>query len=83
MEPANGSDKAVEVPEPESRCSKCGKQTLCEYWENGAPTVFNDNFRHTCTDPACGFIEENLDVYGGQVGYEDRAYCPFCHRKCA
>lgn len=61
------------------KCPKCGQQTLeCYHWENGGPTSFNDNFRHTCTNPKCDYKKKSLDNYGGQAGYEDLPVCPMC-----
>ncbi len=65
-------------------CPHCGQSTVtCEYWDSGAGYYFYDNFRHRCANPACGYVVQSLDNYGGQSPYEhDWPNCPFCG-KCA
>lgn len=59
-------------------CPKCkNKSMVCTYWENGV-NFFNDNFRHRCGE--CGHVEEKLNVYGGQINFEDLPNCPMCGR---
>ena len=69
----------IKVDKP---CSKCGslQSVYCFYYENGGATMFYDNYDHVCLE--CGHHEHN-EEYGGQVGYEDHAYCHFCGRLCA
>ena len=66
------------------QCPKCKKMSLeCRYVENGGPTAFVDNFYHQCTNPACGFVAKEENVWAGAVSYEsDWPNCPFCGRLC-
>jgi hypothetical protein len=63
-------------------CPCCGQATMtCQYWDNGAGYYFYDNFRHRCSNPACRYVVQSLENYGGQSPYEyDWPNCPFCGR---
>ena len=66
----------------ETPCPKCGsaERMVCFYAESGDPNTFYDEFYHVCLK--CGNIQHTSE-YGGSVGYEDHADCPYCQHRWA
>jgi hypothetical protein len=69
----------------ELTCPKCLQPTVtCEYWWSGFGDSW-DIFRHACSNPECGHVEEQLGIPGRfpKESHVDWTRCPFCGRTSA